>query len=181
MTEIQDYLRQVEAIKKDADELVSGVSKSQFNWRPDPSQWSMAQCLEHLNMTARLYLPPVYEKIVEARSTTGLTNKGPFRFSLLSKWIVSSMDASPKYKFKAPKKILPPADRPMDEVVSGFLLFQDRLGDLIKLADGTDLARIKVQSPLMKFLKLPLGQILALILAHERRHIQQAHFIKKNF
>jgi hypothetical protein len=35
--------------------LVDGLSDAQMLWRPSPSSWSIAECLDHLNRTLALY------------------------------------------------------------------------------------------------------------------------------
>src|SRR5262245_55969992 len=39
------------AVLDSARALASGLSDGQFNWKPSPSQWSVAQCLRHLVLT----------------------------------------------------------------------------------------------------------------------------------
>jgi hypothetical protein len=47
----------VHQLADDADALVATLSDEQFAWQPAPNAWSIAQCIDHLNVTARLYLP----------------------------------------------------------------------------------------------------------------------------
>ena len=61
---LQEYYRQVEGIKEDAIYLARGLSEPQFNWRPSPEKWSIGECLEHLNVTARLYWPIIAASVV---------------------------------------------------------------------------------------------------------------------
>jgi hypothetical protein len=44
----------------------------------------------------------------------------------------------------------------------------------IEQADGLDLKRVKVVSPISSFLKFSLGMTFAQAAAHERRHLAQA-------
>jgi len=39
------------AVIDDAKSIVAGVSDAQFNWKPSPGRWSVAQCLKHLVLT----------------------------------------------------------------------------------------------------------------------------------
>ena len=59
---------QFAAVKADSSELVNGLKESQFNWRPNPQSWSMAECLLHLNMVGdrlrpgqRLRIIPIFQ------------------------------------------------------------------------------------------------------------------------
>jgi hypothetical protein len=175
--ELQEYCRQVEAIKQDAHELMDGVTKTQFNWRSGADRWSIAECLEHLNITARLYFPVINEMITQAL-LHGWRSQGPFRHGWFGNFFVRSVEPPPGMRFKAPRRFVPPPDRPLSEVWSEFIAFQDRLIELIGRANGVDLARVKVQIPATNLIKLSLGQSFRLVAAHERRHLWQARQVK---
>ncbi|MCI0339492.1 MAG: DinB family protein [Acidobacteria bacterium] len=180
--ELQEYHRQVEAIKQDASDLMIGVTAAKFNWRPDPNRWSIAECLEHLNIIARLYFPIINQAITAARMR-GWMSQGPFRYGLLGKIgkiYVRSTEPPPKMKFNSPKRFIPQHDRSILEVWPGFMVFQDRLHELISWANGVDLARVKIQIPATSLIKLSLGQCLGLVAAHERRHLWQARQVKND-
>jgi hypothetical protein len=42
-----------------AQAAAKGLSVEQINWRPSPDQWSIGQCLHHLLMFNRLYMPAI--------------------------------------------------------------------------------------------------------------------------
>ncbi len=46
-------------------------------------------------------------------------------------------------------------------------------------AEGIDLARVKVRSPVLWLLRLSLGQWFALIAGHQKRHLWQAGQVKR--
>ena len=171
--ELQELYDQVEAIKREAEEMVKGLTEEQCAWQPTPQRWSIAQCIEHLNVTARMYFPMVHESINQARAQ-GWLGAGPFKYGWLVNWFVRATEPPPKRRFKAPRRFVPPPDRPMSEIWPSFLAFQERFRELIVRANGVDLARARVQSPAFKFLTFPLGRALALTTAHERRHLWQA-------
>jgi hypothetical protein len=62
----------------------------------------------------------------------------------------------------------------MEAAVQEFLTLQDRYMETLQLASGIDLARTKVPSPAMSLLKLSVGQWLASMEGHQRRHLWQA-------
>jgi hypothetical protein len=177
--ELQEYVRQVEEIKRDAEDLVRGLSEAQFNWPPAPGRWSIGECLEHLNVTARLYWPVIAQAINQAKAQ-GWMSKGPYKHGWFGKLFVRSAEPPVKMKFKAPRRFRPPADQPLAQVYPQFVSFQDRLLDLICDANGVDLGRPKVQLPATKLIKLTLGQGFGLIMAHERRHLWQARQVKED-
>lgn len=82
--ELRDHYEQFENIQEDALELTTPLSDVQFNWRPAPKQWSISECLAHLNVLDGLDLPVVRSAIDEGRAA-GLTGKGPFQYGFFSR------------------------------------------------------------------------------------------------
>jgi hypothetical protein len=179
VSDLEEYQRQIEAVNLDARGLIAGLSDAQFNWHPAPGQWSIAQCLDHLTVTGRELIERVRETISDACSR-GLLSRGPFRYGMIGNMIVRSMEPPAKLKFKAPKIFKPRADQSLDEVVRDFFAVQAEVLLLIREANGINLARAKVTSPVSKVIKLSLGQAFGLIATHERRHLWQAHQVKNN-
>ena len=177
--ELEDYCRQFDAIKRDAEELLQGMSEAQFNWRQSTGRWSIAECLTHLNVTGNLYIPIIEEGIKRGRAR-GLLGEGSFRYGWFNNWFVRFNEPPVKTKVKAPKAFAPPPDRPMIVVVPEFFEVQERLIDCARAANGVDLAKVKIQSPAARLVRLSLGRGIALMGSHERRHLWQARQVKND-
>jgi hypothetical protein len=171
--EVEEFRQQFEQLSLDADALVEPLTDDQFTWRPSEEAWSVAQCIEHLNTTARLYLPQLDEAIANAirRGTYG---EGPFSYNVIGRFFTAAMEPPPRFKMTAPKPFHPPASRPRKEVMAAFRAYQVQFIDRLRQANGLDLARAKVRSPTALWLHFSLGSGFALMLAHERRHLWQA-------
>ena len=169
-----DALRQnFERMADEADALAGSLSNDQFNWHPPSGGWSVAQCIEHLNVTARSYLPMLDEGIADA-IRRGLYGEGPFRYNWFGRKFVQSQQPPVKRKFKAAKVFTPAAWRPRQETMAAFRAYQVQFIDRLRQANGLDLSRARVRSPAVKWLRLPLGSGFELMVAHERRHLWQA-------
>lgn len=177
VSDIQEYQRQIDAISADARDLIAGLSEAQVNWRPTPAHWSVAECLDHLTVTNRELMEHIEAATNDARSR-GLTGRGPFRYGLIGNMIVRSMEPPVKLKFKAPKIFKPRPDQSLEVVAREFFTTQNELLRLIKEANGINLARVKISSPVTRLIKLSLGQAFGLIATHERRHLWQARQVK---
>ncbi|MBV9774890.1 MAG: DinB family protein [Gemmatimonadetes bacterium] len=176
---LEDYRRQLDAIRRDADDLLGGLSDAQFNWRPDPHRWAVAECVSHLNVSGAAYLPALDRSIADAREH-GLTGGKPFRPGLLGGWMTRSMEPPPRMRMRAPKSILPAApDRPLAEVQAEFMALQDELERRFRDAEGVDLRRARVTSPVASFLRVRLGDAFGFLLSHERRHLWQARRVRE--
>lgn len=171
--ELDAFRRKFEELADDADQLTSPLSDDQFNWQPASGRWSVAQCIDHLNVTARLYLSKLDEGIADA-IRRGLYGEGPFRYNWLGRIMVSTVAPPPRFRVKTPKDFEPASRRGRQETLAAFRAYQVQFVDRLRQANGLDLARARVQSPVAKYLKIPLGSAFELMVAHERRHLCQA-------
>jgi len=177
--ELEGYRGQFEAVKRDASDLVAGLSEAQFNWRPTPGAWSIAECLAHLNVTGQFFLPRIDRRIREARAA-GMLSEGPFRYGLLARVMVRGMEPPAKLKFKAPKIFQPMSEHLSAVIVPAFITLQDQLVERLRGARGVDLRRVKVTSPVSRLVKISLGQVFPFVAAHERRHLWQARRLRED-
>jgi hypothetical protein len=175
--ELEDRRRQLEAVNTDARDLIAGLTDAQFNWRPAPDQWSIAECLDHLTVTNRELIRPLGAGIMDARAK-GWLGRGPFRHGWLIGKFIRSMEPPVKRRFKAPRIFKPRSAMPLEEVAREFFETQGEVLRLINEANGVNLARVKITSPVTSWVKYSLGQAFDLIATHERRHLWQAREVK---
>jgi hypothetical protein len=177
--EIETYLDQLQSIKQDAPGLLSRLSASQFNWRPAPNRWSIADCFSHLNAAAREFVPVIDAAVADARSR-GILGDGPFAYGLIERAFVWAMEPPPKLRVRAPRRFQPAAPpRSIDAVADEFMGWQEEIAALIRRADGLDLRRARHRSPATPLITYSLGTSFASLLAHERRHIWQARRVRQ--
>ncbi|HTM51489.1 MAG TPA: DinB family protein [Bryobacteraceae bacterium] len=174
--ELANYLVQIESVESDAGGLTGGLSGQQLEWRPPSGKWSMAQNIGHLNAAGWLIVPRIEASLRGAREK-GLLGRGPFRHGALGNFVVGLTEPPPRTKFRAPKTMIPPSEPP-EQTLAEFFRLQERVRELIREANGVDLARAKVGSPIVEWFKLTLGQTFALIAGHERRHLWQARQVR---
>jgi len=168
-----------DAARDDARALLAGLDDAAFNWRRVPGTWSMAECVDHLNITGRKYVRALDRAIEEGRARN-LVGAGPFRYGLLEGWIVRFMDAPPKMRIKAPKAFVPASEARLAESLAAFVEMQDEFQKCLARADGLDLGRVKARSPVSKRIKFSLGAAFAAISAHQRRHLWQARQLRND-
>jgi hypothetical protein len=171
--EIDELRQQFEALSAEADALVAPLTDEQFHWQPRPESWSVAQCLEHLNATARAYLPMLDEGIADA-IRRGLYGPGPFAYNVIGRFMTWIVSPTTRVKAKAPKPFQPVSGRPRQEVMAAFRAYQVQYIDRLRQANGLDLARARVSSPAAKWVRMPLGSGFKTMIAHEQRHLAQA-------
>lgn len=170
----QSMLEQLETIKKEGAALAAGLSDAQFNWRPAPGRWSIAQNLHHLNVGDLMVLPAFDRAIAEGRAK-GKTSPGPFRYGWFSRFMIREMEPPPRRRMKTPMKGSAGDEHRAADVLPEFGRVRDELARRVRQSDGLDLAHIRTISPVNRLIRLPLGAYFAFILAHDRRHLWQAH------
>jgi DinB family protein len=176
--EIEQFCKEFDQIAAQAKEVTEGLNEERFNWRPQPGQWSIEECLAHLLIAGNWEVRALEDAIHHAKAH-GMTGSGPFRYGPFEKLIVRKTEPPVQRKFTAPKHFRPLHEQPVTAVLPSFLHLQSQLALLAQSADGLDLARIKVPTPISRLLRLSLGMTFAQIAAHERRHLEQARQVRK--
>ena len=171
--EIDEFRKQFEQISADADALVAPLSDEQFTWQPAPDAWSASQCLDHLNATARQYLPVMDEGVAEA-IRRGMYGAGPYSYNWIGRLMVYVNQPTIRRRASAPKAFRPEPGRSRHDVMAAFHAYQVQYVDRLHQANGLDLARARVASPVARWIRIPLGSAFGMMLAHERRHLAQA-------
>jgi hypothetical protein len=183
--ELQQRLEEIEAARHKIHELVSGVDDVRFNQRIDERRWSMAECVDHLITVGWQTAPRIDTAMIEGRGK-GRTSEGPFTYGRFGCWFARQMGAvelPPRGKYRAPRLYVPERrpDWKIPTAVEEFSNLQEKFTSIIKSADGLDLARIKVTSPVTRLLRLSLGLWLQGLAGHQLRHLWQAEQVRRDF
>lgn len=168
------------AVIEDAKSLIRDLSDEQFNWKPSPVQWSVAQCLRHLVLTGTFAANGQAAAIDKLRAS-GRRSPGPYTYrglsAMMGNMLMKSVEPPVVTKYKTMKKVVPADRHDRDALVAEFAAVHERLSSLIVAAKGLDLAAAAV--PLaMPLFSMCLGQSLAFEIAHARRHVWQARQVR---
>jgi hypothetical protein len=171
-------LNELQEIRRRSRELVSGLSAEQLTRKPDPARWSIAECLAHLNAAAAVYQPSIDIAIRRGREGK-VFGTGPFKPGLLGGLLRWMAEPPPKFRIRAPRKILPPPSiADPAQVIGEFMRLQDEWERQIRECEGLDLEKLKCDTPFPRMPKLRLAAPISWMLAHERRHLLQAEKVK---
>lgn len=179
---ISALIQELDAGVARAEQLCSGLSEDQFNWNPEPGRWSIGQCLAHLNLVDGGDVTALLTSVGSGTSAN-MTGRGPFQYGYFSRKFVASMEPPVTRAFKAPAYYAPPPRLDSATVFTEYRKVHAEIRDIMKSAEGLDLARVKATLPalpsfLRAFIKMPLGARLELLTAHDRRHLHQAEQVK---
>jgi hypothetical protein len=172
--ELQETVRQFQELKRRCESMLETLSLEQFNWRPSPDRWSIAQNFNHLNREAREQ-GPVVEALLQRGRREQVIGQGPFRHPWFGNWYIGFLE--PPYKVKIPtlQRFVPPSDLTFEAVVPELMGWHDRFIELTYYAHGLHLSRLKAKLTYLNrgMPSLSLGQWLRYFAAHERRHLWQ--------
>jgi hypothetical protein len=173
---LEGFLTQWLAVEQDLPGLAGPLAPAQFNWQPASGQWSIGQCVEHLNITTERYLPVLRGAIDGARAK-GRFGVGPYTLGFLERWFLGQMEPPIRHRIRTRKGFVPPSSLEPAATVSRFRTLHGEFAQCIRSADGLDLRAIKVRSQFGP-VRWSLNGTFAILLAHERRHIWQARQVR---
>lgn len=140
------------------------LDESLLNEASPTQGWSIGQCIWHLNSYSNYYLP----LLKKARSA----NHATFAPGWLGAWFTNLMQPG-KGRFKAFQKHVPPQRVSAQQEVAMFI--QDQL-QLLQWIESADDAKLNARIPISisRVVKLKAGDVVAFLVAHQERHLQQA-------
>ncbi len=172
-SQIDALIGELRETSRRADALATGQATSQLLRRPGERRWCAAECIEHLNLSNRSYLPRLEEALRILREKK-LTGDGPFRLDWNARLL--------KYWLEPPSRLRLPTGAPFKpiNVQDGAAAFREfealnrQLEEQLDSARGLDLGGAKIVSPFARNVKYSVYSAFVLIAAHNRRHLWQA-------
>jgi hypothetical protein len=161
-----------------AQSLVSSLAPDQFTKQPEPGKWSVAECILHLNTTARV-VQSLMEKSIAEGKRNNRVGSGPFGVGFKGRLLFWIAEPPPKFRIRAPRNVRPPSriEEPL-KLLPDFLKAQDEWERLIRESAGLDLAKIKI-GPRFSAFHMRLAGVVPWMMAHQRRHLLQAENVKR--
>jgi hypothetical protein len=172
-----ECLVQVEASKAWFHHRVLPLSIEQLRWRPDAEHWSIGECLDHLNLTLGLCLPKIDDAIGRGALPDSVLVECPQCEQAESdalRWIEPPVTVA----VAAPALTIPAPAIDPDWLVDQFHQTRDRYSEAVRRAFGLDLWRLRIVEPIYPPI-VSLGGTLALLAAHDRRHMWQAERVRQ--
>lgn len=175
-TQTWGLLDQLEAIRGRTEALLARVpDDASFHRQPDDGGWSVGQCLDHLNRMNRLYFGAIRDALSRAQRRRAPVTT-PLASSWFGNWFAASMEPGTR-KFRAPGKAVPRPSATRAEVTSEFGRGLDEIEAALKDAATIDLNRPTFASPFFSLSRVRAGTGFRILLAHMRRHLQQAEHV----
>jgi hypothetical protein len=178
-SELVEYRSQFQNIAERATALTSGLTETQFNWRPSPQEWSIEECLGHLTIVGHTEIKLLNAAIQNAKNK-GISGEGPFQYGFFDRAILRQTEPPVRRRFSSPRRFRAIHGQPVTAILPTFLHLQRQFIGIVEQSEGLDLARVKVPTPMSRLVRLSLGMTLAQQVAHERRHLEQARRVREH-
>lgn len=171
---------QISALKAELDAaseraalIVRSAPTERMTTRPANGGWSAVECLIHLNLTTKQYIPLINAQIIQARAD-GLESPGSFRMDWTGRFLSWFLEPPYRMRGKTTPGAVPDRPRPPGPVLEEFRALNNQLVTLLNDAEGLSFQDIKIVSPFNTKLKYNLYSTFRILAAHERRHLWQA-------
>ena len=149
------------------------LSVNQLRWKPCSACWSIAGCLDHLNLTLGYYGPKIEAALETGRHSK--RRKGPFRFTEAEEKFLREIEPPALVRMCAPAALLPAAAVDPEQVVDQFPILRKQFANAVRSVAGAD-PGIAIPDSIHPPVQSVAG-VIALVAAHERRHLWQAQRI----
>jgi DinB family protein len=166
------------AIERDARALADGLTEERAAWRSQPGSWSVAECIDHLATSNRVYLAAMQPPAARALAS-GRQRRRPALPGLIGGWFVRSLEPPVHIKTKNPKTITPRTSPPFADAMQAFVASQEELRRFLHTYAGIDLAGVRFRNPFIAVVRFSLATGLHVIAAHDRRHLWQAWNVRR--
>ncbi|MDN5204923.1 DinB family protein [Fulvivirgaceae bacterium BMA10] len=161
---------------KDSTNKFKELQPATVSFRPSPNEWSILECLEHLNLYGDYYLPEIETQLLKSEA---IEETPYFKSGILGDYFVSAVKADNGKKMKALKYMDPSNLELSITTIDRFLKQLNTLESLLEQSRKVNLSKVKTAVTLSRFIKIRLGDTLRFLVYHNERHIVQAERVLK--
>ncbi|WP_379964847.1 DinB family protein [Epilithonimonas sp. UC225_85] len=146
-----------------------------LNFRKSEESWSVLECLEHLNIYGKFYLPEIENRIEKSKFRE---SKSDFKSGILGNYFANMMLPKAKLnKMKTLKTTNPIHQQLNKSVIEEFIRQQNDTLELLEKSKVVNLEKTKTSISISKLIRLKLGDTFRFVIYHNLRHIRQAENI----
>lgn len=176
--QIQSLLDDVAAVRSRWARLAASTPDDRWAVRARPESWSVAECIAHLNLTARAMQPLLESATIEARARG--THTGRFRRTLFGSVLSAMVGPVQRIggfaigRVKTPPPFVPTSDESRAAITHEFERHLASHEAALRAADGLPLHLVKVESPFVPGAKYDAYSGWLVLVRHCQRHLDQA-------
>jgi hypothetical protein len=152
----------------------------QLNWRPDATRWSVAQCFDHL-LTADVLMARAAQDALQQVEARTVWQRLPIWPRVLGRMLIRSQTPGATRKFTASPLATPTASDIHSDVIQRFVDARREVVAMLQPLDERVADRIIMTSPFIGIITYSVLDGYRLMLAHDRRHFEQARRVMHAF
>jgi len=152
------------------------LSDEKLNWQPNPKEWSILQCFDHLNLTHEYYRPKI--DLALQNPVAAQPEKDVYKPSFFGR-IYMHFAFNPKYSFAAQGEMVPETATSTSsgqavsrQVLETYLTKQTELIQTLDQCADVDLRHTPL--PISTGVKFNFGDALKVLVYHDELHFGQA-------
>jgi DinB superfamily len=169
MQQLASLADQIQSVTCGVEEIVARRSKADLTTRLKPSSWSVAECIDHLALTTRAFLPALSDGLALA---SNLTTNRPLGTGTLARLFILNLEPPYTFRFNVLPQLKPQC-QDFDAAWGGFLESQSHLLHTLSSAGGLAIDNVKIKSPVYARIRYNVYGAFRMLTAHERRHLWQ--------
>jgi hypothetical protein len=170
---LQELIVEAEKVTQESQTIFGNLKVEQLNWKPEPNQWSIAQCFDHVRTANASYFP-IFEQIISGKKKSTIWERMPLLPRFWGKMLIKSISPQSQPKLKAPKMFHPSNSNIDANIIVSFIEQQNQVTNYMKVSQDLDLHNIIISSPVASFITYSLLDAFTVIVKHEHRHFLQA-------
>lgn len=167
-----DVATRLEEIAREVDATFGSHTARQLNWRPDPTRWSVAQCLEHLVASNRMMLEQM-EAALAPGAARSVWQRLPVLPAMFGRMLVTSQAPGKGMKAKTSPAATPTSSDIGPDVIARFGAQHAMLATRARALTAAQ-AHVVMTSPFAAFVCYPALDGWRLMVSHGWRHVEQA-------
>lgn len=162
----------------DQVEKLDSFDLETLTWRESNHSWNVLECIEHLNLYGKFYLPQMEEKIRKSQIKPEMN----FSSGLIGGYFAKSMlpkEKSNKMKTFRDKN---PIHKQLDkEVIEECLNQLNMLLNILLQSRTVSLTKIKISTSISSLIRINLGDAFQFYINHIIRHLKQIETILSQY
>jgi hypothetical protein len=177
--EIMNWINEIDEVTHAVKAEFGNLLPEQLNKKPSAETWSIAQNIDHLIVINESYYP-IFKQLHEGTFQLPFMGNLEFYVKWMGNLILNAMEPNRNKKMKT-QSIWEPSTSAIDaNIVQKFVAHQEQLKKHIQSCSEFIDGGVVIYSPASKAIVYTLEQAFNIIVAHEKRHLNQTREVFEN-
>jgi hypothetical protein len=175
--DVPRLIQELERLSDIVAERFVPLTAEQLNWKVDPTEWSIGQCLDHLITTDAQYIP-IFEQTAQGTLRRNAWQQFPLLPRLFGDMLYNSTHPQTARSVPSPR-IFRPTNNPVEpDVCEQFQAHQQQIIDLMRANQDQPIDERIISSPVAVWMVYSLGDAFRLTVVHQYLHLAQAERVR---